>query len=201
MPQNRRKHSRIKKRLKVEFGDIDLSHKGILSDISIGGLFVVAGRLFKVGTRLHLHVIEPDWDFYAEGVVARLKRVDQLLRRIEAQGMGVRLLSPAELIRALIPKVSRTVETKQLVCASLEQLQQLLREQLTAGVLLVPVVDPPPAPNTVVEFSIHIDFGASPRTFNGQGRVMQILDHAGNKQAVLEVQDAAKLRASLEAVG
>lgn len=198
MPQNRRKHSRIKKRLKVEFGETDLGHKGILSDISIGGVFVVAGRLFKGGSRLHLHVIETDWDFYAEGVVVRLKRVDQLLRRIEAQGMGLRLLSPAEVIRAMIPRVARTVETQQLECSSDEQLQQLLREQLAAGVLLVPVNEPLPAPNTIVEFSIHLDFGASPRTISGQGRVMQILDQMGKKRAVLEVHDAARLRADLE---
>jgi hypothetical protein len=200
MPRNRRRHSRIRKRLKVEFGDTELDHKGFLSDISIGGLFLSAGRLFKVGTRLHLHVIEAADHFYAEGIVVRLKRVDQLLRRIEAQGMGIRLLSPAEVVRSVIPKTALTVDTQQVVLSRPEQAQKLLQEQLSAGVLVVPVGSPPPAANTVVEFSIRVDFGASPGTLGGQGRVMQILEgQDGTKRGVLEVEDAAKLRARLEA--
>jgi PilZ domain len=198
MPRNRRRHSRIKKRLKVEFGEQAFDHKGILNDISIGGIFISAGRLFKQGTRLHLHVVDPSFDFYAEGVVVRLKRVDQLLRRIEAQGMGIRLMSPAEVIRSLIPRVARAVDTRQVVCSDPEQLQKLINEQLVAGVLVVPVTDPPPAPNTAVEFFIRVDFGDSPRTLGGEGRIMQILDQGKIKQAVLEVKDAAKLRAALE---
>lgn len=199
MPRNRRRHSRIRKRLKVEFGETDLSHKGFLSDISIGGLFLSAGRLFQVGTRLHLHVIEAADHFYAEGVVVRLKRVDQLLRRIEAQGMGIRLLSPAEVVRSVIPKAALTVDTQQVVLSKPEQAQKLLQEQLSAGILVVPVGSPPPAANTIVEFSIRIDFGSSPGTLGGQGRVMQILDgQEGTKRGVLEVEDAAKLRARLE---
>jgi hypothetical protein len=198
MPRNRRRHSRIKKRLKVEFGEQAFDHKGILHDISIGGIFISAGRLFKQGTRLHLHIVEPTFDFYAEGVVVRLKRVDQLLRRIEAQGMGIRMMSPAEVIRSLIPKVARAVDTRQVVCSDPEQLQKLINEQLVAGVLVVPVADPPPAPNTEVEFFIRVEFGESPRTVGGEGRIMQILDQGKLKQAVLEVKDAAKLRADLE---
>jgi hypothetical protein len=198
MPRNRRRHSRIKKRLKVEFGERAFDHKGILHDISIGGIFISAGRLFKQGTRLHLHIVEPTFDFYAEGVVVRLKRVDQLLRRIEAQGMGIRMMSPAEVIRSLIPKVARAVDTRQVVCSDPEQLQKLINEQLVAGVLVVPVADPPPAPNTAVEFFIRVEFGESPRTVGGEGRIMQILDQGKFKQAVLEVKDAAKLRADLE---
>jgi hypothetical protein len=188
----------LRKRLKVEFGEQAFDHKGILHDISIGGIFISAGRLFKKGTRLHLHVVDRESDFYAEGVVVRLKRVDQLLRRIEAQGMGIRLMSPAEVVREMIPKVARAVDTQQVVVSSAEQLQKLLNEQLVAGVLVVPVGSPPPAPNTQVEFFIRIDFGDSPRTVGGEGRIMQILDQGGKQQAVLEVQDAAKLRAELE---
>ena len=107
-------------------------------------------------------------------------------------------MSPAEVIRSLIPKVARAVETRQVICSSPEQLDKLISEQLVAGVLVVPVADPPPAPNTAVEFFIRVDFGENPRTLGGEGRIMQILDQGKLKQAVLEVKDAAKLRAALE---
>lgn len=198
MPRNRRRHSRIKKRLKVEFGDHGLEHRGIIQDISIGGVFVASSRVFRVNTRLHLHVIDLRGDFYAEGVVVRTKRVDQHLRRIEAQGMGLRLMSPAEVIRSMVPKVARTVETRQLVCRDAQQLRRLLDEQLTAGVLAVPVGDAPPPPNTQVEFVIRLEFGRSQHDVAGEGRVLQLLEHGERKQAVLEVNDAAGLRARLE---
>jgi hypothetical protein len=197
-PKDRRKDVRVRKRLKVEYGETEFDHKGILHNISIGGVFISASRLFHKGTRLHLHIIDPKFDFYAEGLVVRHRRVDQALRHIDAQGMGVRLLSPAELIRGMIPKATRAVDTQQVVCASPAELQKLINEQLVAGVIVVSVGTPPPAANTMVEFSLRIEFGDRSRIVSGEGRIMQILKQGDVRRAVLEVKDAAKLRAKLE---
>lgn len=198
MPRDRRRHTRIKKRFKVDFGDRDLGKSGFAADISVGGLFLATNTTFEVGTRLHLHVIAAEDDFYAEGEVARIKRVDPQLRRVEPQGMGIRLLGPAELVRALVPRLARTVETLELVCQRPDQLERMLREQLSAGVLVVAVPSPPPAPNSSVEFSIRLEFGGR-ETFHGEGRVIQLLDQGGARRAVLEVRDAVRLRTDLEA--
>lgn len=198
MPRDRRRHTRIKKRLKVEFGERDLAHSGFAADISVGGLFLVTNLTLAPGSQLHLHVVAPENDFYAEGAVARVKRVEPQLRRVEHQGMGLRLLSPGELVRAMVPRLARTVETIELVCERPDQIERLLREQLSAGVIVVAVPSPPPAPNSSVEFSIRLEF-AGRETFHGEGRVIQLLDQGGARRAVLEVRDAARLRSELEA--
>jgi hypothetical protein len=198
-PKNRRKDARVRKRLKVEYGERGFDHKAILHNISVGGIFISASRLFKKGTRVHLHIIDPKFDFYAEGLVVRQKRVDQALRHIEAQGMGIQLLSPADLIRTMIPRAARQVDTQEIVCSSPEEVQKLIREQLVAGIIVVPVGGSPPAPGTAVEFSLRVDIDPG-RTINGEGRVVQILGQGETRQAVLEVKDAAKLRAELEGV-
>lgn len=192
---NRRVHTRLRRRLQVEFGDIGIPNKGTVVDVSIGGLFVAARKIYPLDARLHLHVFDSTHEFYGEGVVVRLKKVPPQLRQLEPEGMGIRLLAPAEVIRAAIPKLDLTVDTVELVCSSVAEVEKLIREQLSAGVLLVPVRVPAPALNTTVEFSVRLEIGQSQAVISGQGRILQLHEVSGaGLSAVLEVQNVAAFR-------
>ncbi len=200
MPKNqRRKHERIKRRLKVEYGDVDFRHSGMALDISVGGLFLQARRIYEIGDYLHLHITDRKLDFYTEGCVARIRRVDPRLRRIEKEGMGIRFVSAAEIIKRKVPRTQRRVETNEIVCESVEALEKLLREQLTAGVVMVPTTAEPDL-RSVVEFTVRCEFGETRAGVQGMGRIIQLLKTGSTPSAVVEVQDASALRAELEAL-
>lgn len=199
---DRRKHPRVKRRVQVEYGEDDLGERAFARDISVGGLFLECRRLPDLGTRLHLHILEPHRDFYAEGIVVRQRKVDVRMRSIEKEGVGIRFITPSELVAEAIPKAARTRDTTAVVCADAEAVRTLLREQVYSRVLLVPVRNPAPAQGTVVEFAIEVQLNGG-TTVEGQGRVVQVIGTGGTDQkAVLEIQDAARIRAELEgAVG
>ncbi|MFH1808644.1 MAG: PilZ domain-containing protein [Pseudomonadota bacterium] len=202
MEKNRRRALRATKRLKIEYGVDALDKKSVSYDISVGGLFLVAPRLLAVNTRIHLHIFAQEGDFYAEGIVVRLKHVTPGLQQVEPQGMGIRFLSPAEVISANIPRAQRRVETQGVQCATVQELQALLRDQLGKGILLVPVTSPTPEPNSVIEFDILLGFVPDSEPVTGQGRVVQLLETVQQGapliQAVLEVLDVHTLCATLE---
>jgi hypothetical protein len=195
---NRRKHERHARRIKVRYGVDELDHRGLITDISVGGVFIKCRRPLDLRTRIHMRIMDPGGEFYAEGIVVRQRLVDSRYRIVEDQGMGVRFLQPAELVREVIPRKRRRFETNTVVCRAAPQVEELLTQQLSAGLLMVPVSDPPPEASTVVEFTVRLLFGER-REFEGQGRVVQVFrpDDAPH-QALIEVQDAAQLRESLE---
>jgi hypothetical protein len=173
MPE-RREHKRIKKRIQVMYGEEVLDQRAFASDVSIGGLFLIC-RPPPLGTRLHLHILDKVRDFYVEAEVVRQRRVDPRMRTVEKEGAGLRFLTPAELIAEAIPKTERTETTGEVV-----------------------LHDPAPASGTIVEFVIRVEIGAG-AVIEGHGRVVQILGAVGDEQrAVLEIQDAATVRAALE---
>ncbi len=204
MNRERRRSERIRKRLKVQYGISELDQKGYCGDVSVGGIFLVARRLYKVNCRLHLKLnTEKDTAFF-EGRVARLHQVPEALRRLDPQGMGVQFLHPADLITALVPRVERRVDTLGIDCPTQEELRTLLKNQLSTGMVLVACGDPPPAINTTVEFEVRLGFVPGGQVKYGMGRVTQLLELADDptrgKQAnaVIEVQNVAKLCAALE---
>jgi hypothetical protein len=190
----------VRKRLKVEYGVTALEHRGTSRDISVGGLFLMGERVYKVGTRLHLNVVLTESHFYAEGLVMHNKRVQASLRRIETQGMGLRFLNTSELVRKLVPQSMRRVDTIAVRCGTQSDLQRLMQEQLKAGVLVVPVADPIPAINAVVEFEVQLEFSPEMGAIRGTGRVIQVLGSTdqGNLSAVLEIQNIVQLVSQLE---
>jgi hypothetical protein len=201
MSRERRKSPRKRARLKVEYGDEDLSFASFTRDISVGGIFLVSNRLYDRGTRLHLHIIGSKFDFYSEGLVVRQLRVPANLRRIDPQGMGVRFISPGEILKQSLSRGARKMDTSALVLASVHDLQRVLMEQVAGGVLVVPVIDPPPAVATEVEFAVRLEFLAEPEDLRGTGRVVQVLDKyqgLSGRYAVLEVKDLETLRTKLE---
>lgn len=198
MPKQRRQHERVKRRLRVHFGEDDLEQTGMATDISIGGIFLKARRIFDIGTYLHMHVVDDELDFYTESRVVRIRRVDPRLRRIEKEGMGIRFVSAAEIIKNRVPRTSRTIETNVLVCESVADVEKVLREQLSAGVVMVPTSEALDL-QTMVEFQIRCEVGPNTTTLDGVGRVIQILNTQDSPNAVLEVQNVAELRGALEA--
>lgn len=194
MAANRRRHRRTRKRIQVAFGDVDLAHRGTVLDVSSSGLFVAARKIFPLDTRLHLHVLEPRADFYAEAVVARLRKVEPALRQLESEGMGLRLLTPEELMGSVAPAVEHARHAHELVCGSIDDLERVIRDELGVGVLLVPFSGPAPAVHAPIEFTIRLVFGATNFALAGRGRVLQILPgRDGVSKLVVEVPEAAEL--------
>ena len=196
--KNRRKHTRVKKRIHVEYGESNLNFKGVVDDISISGIYLTSRRLFEVGTRLHLRIGEEPNAFYTEGVVVRSKRVDRLLQRFEHQGMGVEFIPPSEIVRKIVPRTARASATDHILCKSFADVEKIMREQLSSGVLLVPCHLPTPKLNSTVEFTIALEIGSLSRELRGQGRVLQHLDTNNVKTAVVAVEDVDNLVAALK---
>ena len=198
MARSRRTASRVKKRVRVEFGEKELEHRGFTEDISVGGLFLRANKLLPIGTRVHMQV---NWEtdfFYVEGVVVRHKQVTPGLRVLEKQGMGIRFLTPAEVVDLVVPSGLQTDKSLTLDCASPEAARKMVAEQLSRGVLFVPVSDPPPVPAQVVDFAIRLPFRTGVPPIRGRGRVVQLLPRGYGEQgaragAVVEVESAAVL--------
>lgn len=213
MRKDRRLRSRVRRRLKAEFGIDELEHSGFTADISASGIFLVASRLFKAGTRLHIHLRSQSQHLYFEGQVVRVKRVPETLRRLQQQGMGIKFLKPDDLIPLLVPRAkglqAPTVERQSRLalgidCASPQDLVKLINEQLRQNICAVSCPGPPPAVGAVVEFEIRLDF-LPEELVQGTGRVAQVLemglDEQGNprRSVVLEVKDSPTLTDALEA--
>lgn len=191
---DRRKHRRVNKRIQVEYGVTELDQRGVVGDISLGGMFIECRRPADLGTQLHIHVLDPGRDFYVEGIVARLKLVEPNLRRVASEGMGIRFLTPAELVMQSVPKAQRRAEAGEVFLAERDDAERLLAEQLAARMILAPAEDPPPALGVTVEFVVRLGF-LEGEEFTGQGRLIQLLGaDPTNKQAVIEVHDADDLR-------
>ncbi len=194
MAANRRKSRRHRKRIPVAFGDVDLAHHGTVLDVSSSGLFLAARKIFPLDARLHLHVLEPRADFYAEGVVARLRKVEPALRQLESEGMGIRLLLPVELMSAVAPAVDESRHAHEVVCASIDDLERVIRDELGVGVLLLSIAGAAPVFHTPVDFTIRLEFGATTFALPGRGRVLQVLPpRDGVAKLVIEVPAADEL--------
>jgi len=195
---DRRRHRRVKKRIQVEFGVDGLDQTGVVTDISIGGIYIQCRRPPPLGTLLHIHVLDRTRDFYVEGEVVRLRLVDPKLRRVEHEGMGIRFRNPAELVLQTVPdREDRTVETMTLNLEDEAHARKVLKEQLAGRVILVPIVEPYPALSTVVEFCVRLEF-AGDADLEGAGRLVQVLPREGGADAVIEVQNIATFVAALE---
>jgi Tfp pilus assembly protein PilZ len=131
----RRKYNRIRKQLKVRFGERELELEGTTADLSVSGLFVHAHPLPPVGTRLHLQLFGEQGRFvYLEGRVRRHRTEVQ-----ERAGFGVRTLDAAELLHELVPRPAapRAATRFRLEVETQEQLERLFYEQVRRGGVFV----------------------------------------------------------------
>jgi hypothetical protein len=196
-----RKSNRASKRFQVDYGVSELDSKGFTKNISIGGLYLASSKLLDVGTRVHLRIYVANEFFLAEGQVVHVKQVPPNLRRIEPQGMGIRFVNPAEIVRKLVPSKQRQSDRFALECQNANSLDYILKEQLKASVLVFPVKPPLPEVNMIVEFVIRLGSDDASESIPGTGRVVQLFeqDSVSGKEwnMVVEVRDVAALKAEL----
>ncbi len=202
MIREQRKGVRHKRRLQVDYGVEDFSTTGFGLDISTGGLFVTASKLLPIGARVHLRITSAQGlIFYAEGRVVRHKLTHQALRASDPQGLGIRFISPAEIVEGFSPTIRRASQRHLVQCTTPQALDSLLREQLGRGVIIVPTGASVPEAAETIDFHVSLDFSHDAPMHTGKGRVVQVLNaQTPDKRAVvLEVQDAAKLIEILKA--
>ena len=72
-------------------------------NVSFSGLFLSTNVALERGERLRLEISHREREVVIEGQVARLVRVPLQLRQVRPQGVGVRFLSPVELVSELFP--------------------------------------------------------------------------------------------------
>ncbi len=100
----RRRHARFRKRLRVLYGESDLSKVGFTRDVSAGGMYILCNGALPTGNRLHVQVFLNEKDFLLlEGMRVHAKQVPPALRSSAEQGFGVRFLSPMEALAKVAP--------------------------------------------------------------------------------------------------
>jgi hypothetical protein len=200
---DRRSAPRSRRRIHVEYGETELITTAFGLDISAGGIFLTATKLLPVGTRIHIKVASAALTFYAEGVVVRHKLVLPTIRSMDPQGIGVRFLTPHELVEGYVGSATKTVAPFSIACATPGAMAELVREQIGRHVLVVPTGDPAPAADATLDFQIVLEFSPVHRVVSGQGRVIQLLSRGvpEMRAAVLELQDVPALLAELQRGG
>jgi Tfp pilus assembly protein PilZ len=77
-------------------------HSGFTVDVSKSGIFLGTSQTLDPGERIRLELVDRDRSFIVEGQVARVHRVSLALRHIEQSGVGVRFVTPAELLQEML---------------------------------------------------------------------------------------------------
>lgn len=99
----RRKFKRARKRLKVLYGEKDLSNVGFTRDVSLGGLYVICRTALPTAKRLHVQVFLDDKDFLLfEGVPVHVEQIPPPLRTAKEQGFGLKFMLPSEGMSSII---------------------------------------------------------------------------------------------------
>ena len=100
----KRSEKREYRRLPVEFwvdGD-SKARAGFSVNLSSGGMFIGAGRVFPVGTLLHIRLTREGESFEMDGRVVHAMRRSPLQRLGQRPGMGVRFLQPIDDLNRLL---------------------------------------------------------------------------------------------------
>ncbi|MGE0641352.1 MAG: PilZ domain-containing protein [Thermoanaerobaculia bacterium] len=98
-------HRRFSRRVEVRFwrrGE-ETGHLGFTTNLSKSGLFLGSATALRPGERLRVEILDRTNGFVAEGEVARVHRVSLAMRQVEQPGVGIRFLTPEELIEELVP--------------------------------------------------------------------------------------------------
>ncbi len=101
---SRRTAERTPRRIEVRFWrrSNPQPHVGFTIDVSKSGIFLGTAIQFEPGERIRLELNDAKRSFLVEGQVARVHRVALALRHVEQPGVGVRFVSPAELVQELL---------------------------------------------------------------------------------------------------
>ena len=101
---NRRRSERVPRRVEVQFWQVGQKiHRGYSTNISAGGIHISTPNPLPPRARLRIEVVHGGRGFLIEGGVAHRRAVHPELMKVTPPGMGVRFLSPEELIREIFP--------------------------------------------------------------------------------------------------
>jgi PilZ domain len=100
----RRNETRVPKRVEVQFWQVGQKiHRGYSTNISAGGMHISTANPLPPRARLRIEVVHGERGFMIEGVVAHRRAAHPEIMKVTPPGMGVRFLSPEELIREIFP--------------------------------------------------------------------------------------------------
>jgi hypothetical protein len=109
---NRRRSQRQTRRLEVQFWQPgERVHHGYTTNLSASGMHIATQDPLPPRSRLRIEVIHGERGFLVEGVVAHRRVVHPELARAVHPGMGVRFLSPEELVNELMQATESFVLT------------------------------------------------------------------------------------------
>ncbi|HLX08119.1 MAG TPA: PilZ domain-containing protein [Thermoanaerobaculia bacterium] len=104
---NRRQSERVSRRVEVQFWQVGQKiQRGYSTNISANGMHIATANPLPPHSRLRIEVIHGDRGFLIEGVVAHRRAIHPELMKVLPPGMGVRFLSPGELIREIFPRAA-----------------------------------------------------------------------------------------------
>lgn len=148
---NRRRSSRVPRRIQVLFqprGETQ-AYRCYTTDLSPEGMHISTRHTQPAGTRVKIELLEEPNGFTVEGVVAHSRTVHPDLAKVLPQGMGVRFLSPGELVdglRGKEPSPATRAEIPDgvfpLQFATLGQFLETYQRDLRMGGLFVPTRRP-----------------------------------------------------------
>jgi PilZ domain len=99
---NRRRSERVSKRVEVRFWQVGQKvQHGYSTNISSTGMHIATANPLPPRARLRIEVLHGEHGFLIEGVVAHRRAVHPELAKVTQPGMGVRFMTPIELLREL----------------------------------------------------------------------------------------------------
>ena len=106
---NRRRSERVPRRVEVQFWQVGQKiHRGYSTNISATGMHISTSNPLPPRARLRIEVMNGERGFMIEGVVAHRRAVHPELIKVTPAGMGVRFLSPDELLHEIFPAAPGT---------------------------------------------------------------------------------------------
>ena len=93
---------RLRRKLKVKFGDAQAEHLGFLEDISATGMRLNSNKSYQPGTTIKMCIYDDisKTDMYAEGYVAWADKRRYSLLRSPKKLMGIRFLQTSPLLKS-----------------------------------------------------------------------------------------------------
>ena len=178
----RRTHDRRPYRIQVHFWEKgnDKRNMGYTVNVSDSGMYITTNRLLPRGTRIRAELrAANDHSVMVEAVVARAERSVSQLR---PDAMGVRFLTPEELVRELIPELNLKPQLSpvedgvyQLCFEDRQQFVEAYDRDLSTGGLFIPSSHPA-ALNEVITVELQVA-GAQPVRF--EARVVHRFEPGG----------------------
>jgi Tfp pilus assembly protein PilZ len=87
-------------------GDEANVRRAVATNVSRGGMFIRTSSVVPSHTRLRVEVLHAHHGFVCEGIVMRALRTPSHLQTVRPSGMGVRFLTPTELVEELLPHMA-----------------------------------------------------------------------------------------------